>query len=247
MSTSTQHQSPAKPIPLALRLVYTLVPFIVYLLARQFSLPTKTVLSGADPRNWSDSNHVLAVGITPWLIAAVFVEIFGRIIPHWKRPFQPTEAEYANLRRIMNIIGLVFAVMHAAWITFDLTYIPSSMIAPPEEFYFPSENEASPLIVFASLLTGALVFKTLCDACVPRSSLQNHGWVIAALLLLASVVALVRQSSSYALFFDVQDLVRIAVHLLVCGMLVAFLLVQPFFVWRPATQQNLLTPHLRQT
>lgn len=93
-------------------------PLSPTLLARQFSLPTKTVLLGADPRDWSDTNHVLAVGITPWLIAAVFVDIGSRAIPDWQRWSQQGETGYAHLCRFMNIFGMVFAVVFATWVTF---------------------------------------------------------------------------------------------------------------------------------
>jgi hypothetical protein len=232
MSNATHHQTPAKPIPFALRLVYTLIPIVTYLVARQFSLPMKSTVIGADPRDWSDTNHVLAVGITPWLIAAVFVDIGSRAIPDWQRWSQQGEIGYAHLRRFVNIFGMVFAVVFAAWITFDLTYVPSVMMAPPEEFYFSSESQASPIIVFGGLIIGSIGFKVLVDSCVPRSFLEKQNWILGVALLLASLVALVRQSSSFAMFVDTQDILRIAVHLLICGMLIAFILLRPTFIWQ---------------
>ncbi|HRI68016.1 MAG TPA: hypothetical protein PK156_27455 [Polyangium sp.] len=214
-----------KPPNRSSQFLFTLLPFAVYIGARFIPLPTSTAVD-------TGSNHLIAVGIIPWIIAAVVIEIVSAFIPGLQRLRQQGEIGLADLRRVTNILGVAIAVLHAMWITFDLSYVPSAFIIDPLRESFPTQQISSPILAFTALMLGAITFKTLVDLSVPRSLLDNRGRFLAGALLLATIYTITQQPSPFARFdILVTDLIRIAVYLLQAGMLVAFLFLGPAFLW----------------
>jgi len=228
------------------RIAFTILPFVVYLIALRIPLPTYHVTEVKGMRDWSDFDNIVAVGIMPWVMAAVAVEIVTLIVHGGQRLRQEGGIGSAELRRTTNIFGLLFAVVHASWITFDLSVEPfASIIDPSVDVYFPKPHVSSPILAFVTLLAGAICCKLLVDFVGPRSFLGEHGRLLAVGLLLSTIYTLTRENSPfYSMDIRIMDLIRIGVNLLKCGMLVSFFLLRPQFLPPPTitTDNQLPTP-----
>jgi hypothetical protein len=218
------------------RLAFTILPFVVYLLAQRITLPTYHVLDRKGMRDWSDSDNIVAVGIMPWIIAAVMVEIVTFVVAGGQRLRHEGAMGRAELHRATNIFGLLVAVVHASWITWDVSvrgpsFLHIGIFDPSVDPFLPNPYVSSPILAFGALMAGAIGLKWLVDFVGPRSFLGGHGRALAAGLLLSTIYTITRENSPFDTL-DVQftAFVRIAVNLLECGMLVSFILLKPQFL-----------------
>ncbi len=234
--------APTNPKPPSHRaqFLFTIVPFAVYALARFIPLPTYRIDYSPLSRDWSDSDNLVAVGIMPWLIAAVIIDIVSWFIRGVQRLLHQDPIGDFELRRVMNIFGLMFAVIHASWIIFDLTYDPGVGMWDPSHPSLPTPRVSSPILAFMALLLGAIGLKWLVDFAVPRSLLDKRGRILAGALLLTTVYTLSRETSHLQRFyFDIPDLIRILINVFKAGMLVAFLFLGPEFLWPNASRTSI--------
>ncbi len=213
------------------RLAFTILPFIVYLIALHIPLPTYHVTEAKGMRDWSDSDNIVAVGIMPWIMAAVMVEMAIFVFPGARGLRQNKTTGGAEFRRVTNIFGLVFAVLHALWITWDLTNLHIGIFDPSDAASMWKPYVSSPILAFVTLLTGAIGFKLFVDFIGPRSFLGTHGRSLAVALLLSTIYTIASDNSPFdSMDIRIVDLVRIGVNLLKCGVLISFILIKPHFL-----------------
>lgn len=230
------------------KLLFTLLTFAAYILARFIPLPTYRIEYSQQSRDWSDCDNLVAVGIMPWIIAAVMIEIVSSILPHLQELRHRGDMGLAELRRVTNIFGALLAAIQSAWIIFDLTYEPGFGIFDPSHPPLPKPHLSSPILAFVTLLAGALILKALIDFIHPRTLLDKHGRLLAGALLLTTLYTLTRENSPFdTMDIRVMDLIRILMNMFKAGMLVAFLFLGPAFLWpnappRPRQTQFLMRP-----
>ena len=218
----------SKPPSRWLRVVLTILPFVIYALASCISLPSSHISGGNGLWNGSPSNNLVALGLFPWILATVFVEIVTRLL----RMDHEGASGRAALRRTTNIIGLVCAGVQSAWLIYDLSYLPLAIVDPSMGQVLPHRQISSPILAFGALMFCAIGFKWLVDFVGPRSWLDEHGRALAWPLLLFTLYAITRERSPLdpSAFLDGVDWVRIAVQFFKCGMLLSFLLMKPPFL-----------------
>jgi preprotein translocase subunit SecY len=98
-----------KPPRRWVRLAFTFIPFFIYLLAERIPLPTVEHLMYA---RVPEAYSIVAVGIMPWIIAFVIVEIMAAVVPGWRHLRHEGMNGRAKLRRTTNTLGLVIAALH---------------------------------------------------------------------------------------------------------------------------------------
>jgi hypothetical protein len=228
----TVPSQPVKPPHVLVRLVCTIAPFVVVVLGRFILLPSYHAPTEGKIRDWSDANNIVALGIFPWLMSAVIIEIVVFIIAGVRHVKRQEYAEPAVLRRVNNVVGTAIAVLFGAWILFDLTHkLSLGMIDPNAGYALGKPRVDSPLPAFAALMGGTFGLKLLFDVLIPRSFLDQGSRILAGAWLIVNLHVLSGEVIS-ASFWDVMDILRILVNLLKCGVLLACVFIGPTFVWR---------------
>jgi preprotein translocase subunit SecY len=164
------------------RLAFTILPFLIYMLAERIPLPT--VEYSKYGRVSPEAYSIVAVGIMPWIIAVVIVEITAAVVPDWRHLRHEGMMGRAKLRRTTNILGLVIAALHALAISISLAFTPTMVFVDPvnpqpldvlfAELYPPEAS--SPPLVFVTLVVGAMLARLLAEV-VSRRGLA-HGYVV---------------------------------------------------------------------
>lgn len=188
--TAAGPKPPRRWIPLA----YTILPLVVYLVAECIPLPgiRAPIYGTSSP----DTYNIVAVGILPWIIAALMIEVLAMIVPSWRHLRHDVVFGRAELRRATNIVGSIIAVAHASWIAFLLSFRPSMFDpANPEihlDFFGPSPEASSPPLVFVTLVAGAIFVRLLAEIVTRRGLIHGYAMIFGAMLFFSMIRTILR-------------------------------------------------------
>ena len=178
---------------------YTIVPILFYLLAEHIPLPTIVI-----PTRFAIVEHsyelynIATVGIIPWIIAAIIVEIAALSIRDWRHLRYEGAIGRAKLQNAANILGLVIAVFHSGLIAVTLIFI--GVVFDPDHpdhdfgLFGPRPYATSPILAFASLLAGAVFARLLAEVVSRRGLAHGYGVVFGASLLVSTLRTISRIS-----------------------------------------------------
>lgn len=232
-ATTTQ---PSPPLHPAIRAIFTLLPPAFYLIALQINIPSYRHDYSLSTASY-EAHTLAAVGLLPWFTAAIIVRIFSTA----SRKNQDSAISSADLYRLTTFIGLGLAVIHSAWIVFLWTdflliyfhvgvFDPAALEAG-EKYYYPGIS--SPILAFASLVGSAILFKILIDVTLSRSFLHKNGRVLAIVSLLPLLYSFATTPLDSWLN-DLTSMACVVVSLFQCGVLLAFVFLNPEFFARDA-------------
>jgi preprotein translocase subunit SecY len=177
-----------------IRLAFTIVPFLIYLLAEGIPLPT--VIHPFEGTDFFDPVTVVRVGIIPWVLAAVMVEIGARVVPDWQRLRHEGATGRAELQRMTNLFGLLLVFVHTSWITITLIFMGSIFdLDHPDiiPFYLrPRPYSSSPILSFVMLLAASMFARLLAEVVSRRGLANGYGVIFAGSLVVATIRAIVR-------------------------------------------------------
>jgi hypothetical protein len=182
------------------RLAFTIAPFIVYLLAERITLPGIDAFAleraGGSSATWS----IVALGIMPWITAAVLVEIAAVVIPWWQHLRHGGVVGRAKLQRATNILGLIFSVFQA----FSMT----TLLQPAS------------YTTLITLVAGAILTKLLAEMISRRGLANGYGVFFVGTMSLASVRTFLGEKQ----LFGWVDGLGVFVKIVACAALTWFVL-----------------------
>jgi preprotein translocase subunit SecY len=189
--------SPHNPPGRWARLAFTILALFVYLLAERIPLPNLGDLkyAGSSPETY----NILAVGILPWIIAAVMVEVFAMVVPPWQHLRHDVVFGRAKLRRATNIVGLLFAVVHASWIALTLIFTPRMYDLNKHEHVpglAPRPYAESPMLVLVTLVVGAIFVRLLAEVVSRRGLTNGYVVIFGGELLLSTLRTIIRDNQN---------------------------------------------------
>lgn len=236
-SATSSQQNMARPHP-GRKLVWTLVPIPVYLIAYQMNIPTFNANWFPGMIMFSDFHALTAVGLIPWFFAAVVVQLFLTVFRSDRR----ATISHAGLNRITNFMGLVFAILNSAWVVFSWTRVGGILVAIlgiPE--FMPSASiVTSPILGFASLASWTILFRVLIHFALPRSLFAQNARLLAVIFLLPLLHSLIVNEFSIK-YMNGGDTIRMFVTCFQCAILIAFIFLNPTFFSPEASRDSAAT------
>jgi preprotein translocase subunit SecY len=212
-----------KPLSRWVQLAFTCIPFFIYLLAERIPSPGIEDLeyAGDSPQAYS----IVAVGIMPWIIAAVIVGIVA-LVPRWrplrnKVVFGRTYFQWAT-----NIVGFHIAAWQAYMIVIwlDTGFIVSADPLPVDSIYAellfgPKPYASSPPLVFVALVAGAIFVRLLAEVVSLRGLTNGYVVFFAGDLLLWILRMIIRENLG-------MDMLKLSTCIVACSLPILFFVAQ---------------------
>lgn len=168
---------PTNPLGAGSRLAFTLLPLLVFLFARQVTLP------GVDRERLeqihvsTDPYSIVALGIAPLMTAALLVEIVALIVPRWRHLRHGGTAGRGKLQRATNILTVALAVFQGYATAMHLQgngFVPDAGILPT-------------MFITTTLVGGVMLVKLIADFITSRGLANGYGVVLGAWCILDTV------------------------------------------------------------
>lgn len=171
------------------RLLITLLPILVILLARQITLPGLDFIYLRRIHNVvTERVSIVALGIAPIMTATLMVEIVAALVPRWRHLRHGGTTGRAKLQQITDILTVVVALYQS--------YALATLLQDYVILF--NRGTQSVLFLMTTLTAGTMALKYLADFVSARGLVNGYGLFIGAAAVLDAGEELISHRASFA-------------------------------------------------